>query len=373
MANAHEIDVAEQLMDEFVESHMKHLMPAFLSLMYMYLDLDMHEKLEQKFSKCLARCRPNRILYTIYLESLVRVGNIEKAEAAFDEMHKKGTIGTNAKSCSIMLRGYISAEEYQKAEKVYDMMCKKKYDVQEDLLEKLQTGLRLGKKVAVKTKPVSMKLDQEQREILIGLLLGGTQIKSHAQRGVHIVHFRFQENSDAHSVLRAHIHKRFFEWLNSASRSFDDESKIPYEFSTIPHLHFGFFSDQFFLKGQPVLPKLVHRWLSPRVLAYWFMFGGFKLSSGDIVLKVSGGSSEGVERIVNSLHAQSLQSKVKRKGQFFWIGFQGNNVDAFWKAIEPYVLDGFLDLTTQERGSTGSGDDQITDSDEDIHGYGSEE
>ncbi|CAM0944881.1 unnamed protein product [Alopecurus aequalis] len=372
MANTHEIDVAEQLMDEFAESHMKHLMPAFLSLMYMYLDLDMHEKLELTFSKCLARCRPNRILYTIYLESLVRVGNIEKAEEVFEEMHKKGTIGTNAKSCNIMLRGYISAENYHKAEKVYDMMCKKKYDAQEDSLEKLQTGLRLGKKVAVKPKQVSMKLDQEQREILIGLLLGGTQIESHAQRGVHIVHFKFQEDSDAHSVLRTHIHERFFEWLNPASRSFDDESKIPYEFSTIPHLHFGFFADQFFLKGQPVLPKLVHRWLSPRVLAYWFMFGGLKLSSGDVVLKVSGGSSEGVERIVNSLHTQSLPSKVKRKGQFFWIGFQGSNADSFWTVIEPYVLDGFLGLTTQESGGTGSGDDQNTDSDDDIHRYGRE-
>jgi pentatricopeptide repeat protein len=339
----------------------------------MYLDLDMHEKLELTFSKCLARCRPNRILYTIYLESLVRVGKVEKAEEVFDEMHKKGTIGTNAKSCNIMLRGYISAEDYKKAEKVYDMMCKKKYDVNEDSLEKLQTGLRLGKKVAVKPKPVSMKLDQEQREILIGLLLGGTSIESHAQRGVHIVHFKFQEDSDAHSVLRVHIHERFFEWLNSESRSFDDESKIPYEFATIPHLHFGFFADQFFLKGQPVLPKLVHRWLTPRVLAYWFMFGGFKLQSGDIVLKVSGGSSEGVERIVTALHAQSLPSKVKRKGQFFWIGFQGSNADSFWKTIEPYVLDGFLGLTTQESGSTGSGDDQDTDSDDDIHRSGSEE
>lgn len=365
MANAKEVDLAEQLMNEFAESDMKHLMPAFLGLMYMYLDLDMHEKLELTFSKCLARCRPNRIMYTIYLESVVRVGNVEKAEEVFGEMHKNGTIGTNAKSCNIMLRGYIYAEDYQKAEKVYDMMCKKKYDIQDDLLEKLQTGRRLGKKVVVKPKPVSMKLDLEQREILIGLLLGGTQIESHAQRGVHIVHFLFQEDSDAHSVLRVHIHERFFEWLTSASRSFDDESKIPYQFSTIPHLHFGFFADQFFLKGQPVLPKLVHRWLSARVLAYWFMFGGFKLPSGDIVLKLSGGTSEGVERIVNSLHAQSLPSKVKRKGKFFWIGFQGTNSDSFWKVIEPYVLDGFLGFATQESGSTGSVYDQDTDTDGD--------
>ncbi|GJM86548.1 hypothetical protein PR202_ga02417 [Eleusine coracana subsp. coracana] len=226
MAKAREIETAEKLMDEFVASHMKHLMPAFLDLMYMYLDLNMHEELEQTFTKCIARCRPNRILYIIYLESLVRSGNIQRAEEIFGEMHKNGTIGTNAKSCNIMLRGYLSAEDYQKAESIYDIMCKKKYDVPADSMEKLQSGLLISKKV-VKPKPVSMKLDEEQREILIGLLLGGIQIESHAQKGT-----------------------------------------------------------SFFLKGQPVLPKLVHRWLSPRVLAYWFMFGGFRLQSGDIVLKV---------------------------------------------------------------------------------------
>lgn len=226
----------------------------------------------------------------------------------------------------------------------------------------------------VKPKPVSMKLDQEECEILIGLLLGGTQIESYAQRGVHIVNFKFQEYSNAHSVLRVHIHERFFELLPSASRSFDDESKIPYQFSTIPHSHFSFFADQFFLKGQPILPKLVHRWLSPRVLAYWFMFGGFKLPSGDIVLKLSGGNSEGVERIVNSLHAQSVTSRVKRKGGFFWIGFQGSSADSFWKMIEPYVLDSFVGSTTQESSSICSGDDQDTDtdSDDDISRYDTE-
>ena len=364
MTKALEVDIVEQLMNEFIESDMKHLMPAFLDLMYMYMDLDMHEKLELTFLKCIARCRPNRILYTIYLESLVKVGNIEKAEEVFGEMHNNGMIGTNTKSCNIMLRGYLSAEDYQKAEKVYDMMSKKKYDVQADSLEKLQSGLLLNKKV-IKPKTVSMKLDQEQREILIGLLLGGTRMESYAQRGVHIVHFQFQEDSNAHSVLRVHIHERFFEWLSSASRSFDDGSKIPYQFSTIPHQHFSFFVDQFFLKGQPVLPKLIHRWLTPRVLAYWFMFGGSKLPSGDIVLKLSGGNSEGVERIVNSLHTQSLTSKVKRKGRFFWIGFQGSNADSFWRIIDPHVLNNFASLVTQEGSSIGSDGTQDTDTDSD--------
>nr|QSQ68570.1 chloroplastic pentatricopeptide repeat-containing protein otp51 [Puya raimondii] len=346
MSEAREIEIAESLMDEFTESSMKHLIPAFLDLMYMYFDLGMHEKLESTFSKCLARCRPNRVVYNIYLESLVRSGNIEKAVEIFNEMHSNGTIGTNAKSCNIILEGYLAAGEYAKAEKIYDMMRQKKYDIQPDSLEKLQNGLILNRKVVKKT--LSMKLDQEQREILIGLLLGGVQIESDEKRRNHIIHFEFREDSDAHSVLKMHIHERFYEWLTSSSRLVNDRSEIPYKFFTIAHSYFGFFADQFWLNGRPVIPKLIHRWLSPRVLAYWYMYGGLRLLSGDIVLKLKGGKFEDVERIVKSLQAKSIACKVKRKGRVFWIGFQGANADCFWKLIEPYVLDNVKEAMTQD-------------------------
>jgi hypothetical protein len=62
------------------------------------------------------------------------------------------------------------------------LFVSQKYDVPVDSLEKLQSGLLISKKV-VKLKPVSMKLDQDQCEILIGLLLGGTKMESHAQKG----------------------------------------------------------------------------------------------------------------------------------------------------------------------------------------------
>ncbi|OAY69657.1 Pentatricopeptide repeat-containing protein OTP51, chloroplastic [Ananas comosus] len=357
MSEAREIEIAESLMDEFTESSMKHLIPAFLDLMYMYFDLGMHEKLESTFSKCLARCRPNRVVYNIYLESLVRVGNIEKAEEIFNEMHSNGTIGSNAKSCNIILEGYLAAGEYAKAEKIYDMMRQKKYDIQPDSLEKLQNGLILNRKVVKKT--VSMKLDQEQREILIGLLLGGVQIESDEKRRNHVIHFEFREDSDAHSVLKMHIHERFYEWLTSSSRLVNDGSEIPHKFSTIAHSYFGFFADQFWLNGRPVIPKLIHRWLSPRVLAYWYMYGGLRLLSGDIVLKLKGDKFEDVERIVKSLQAKSIACKVKRKGRVFWIGFQGANADCFWKLIEPYILDNVKEAMTQDNSESSEEEGQF--------------
>ena len=92
-----------------------------------------------------------------------------------------------------------------------------------------------------------------------------------------------------------------------------------------------------------MIPKLIHRWLSPRALAYWYMSGGHRTSSGDILLKLKG-NPEGAEKVVKALKAKSLDCRVKQRGRVFWIGFLGSNSSWFWKLVEPYVLDDLKDV-----------------------------
>ncbi|KAJ4716379.1 Pentatricopeptide repeat-containing protein [Melia azedarach] len=336
LCKAQDTELAESLMKDFVESGMKPLMPSYIDLTSMYLSLGMHDRLHLAFSECLERCRPNRTIYGIYLESLVNVGNLEKAEDIFSQMQNEMTIGVNTRSCNTMLRAYLAFGDYVKAEKIYDLMCQKKYDIESPLMEKLDYVLSLTRKEV--KKPVSLKLSKEQREYLIGLLLGGLRIESDEERKKHMIRFDFNENSGMHSVLRRHLYDQYHEWLHPACKVTDGSDDIPYKFSTISHSYFGFYADQFWPKGRPLIPKLIHRWLSPRVLAYWFMYGGHRTSVGDIILKLKG-SSEGVGKVVKALKAKSLDCRVKKKGKVFWIGFLGSNSTWFWKLIEPYVLD----------------------------------
>ena len=90
-------------------------------------------------------------------------------------------IGVNAKSCNTILDGYLSSGEFFKAKKVYDLMCQKKYEIESPLMEKLDYVLSLSRKEV--KKPMSLKLSKEQREILVGLLLGGLQMDSNVERG----------------------------------------------------------------------------------------------------------------------------------------------------------------------------------------------
>ncbi|CAI9104385.1 OLC1v1003044C1 [Oldenlandia corymbosa var. corymbosa] len=333
-------ELAESLMAELIHSGLKPLSPSFMSLMAMYSNLGLHDELEAAFMECLEKCRPNRTIYNIYLESLVQIGNLERAEEIFSQMHGNATIGVNARSCNSILAGYLAAEDHVKTGKVHALMCQKRYEIESHLKEMLNNVLSRSRKVS--KAPPRLKLSEDQREILVGMLLGGLKIVSSEEKKVrHAIQFDFSETSDIHTVLRKHIHDAFHEWLECRD-IVDGSNNVPPQFSTIFSSCFNFYAEQFRSDGRPAIPKLIHRWLSPRVLAYWYMYGGHRTSRGDILLKVKG-SQEGILSILKELIIKSLDSRVKKKGSVFWIGFEGCNASRFWNIVEPFILDDLCD------------------------------
>ncbi|KAL1833731.1 hypothetical protein ACET3Z_003382 [Daucus carota] len=356
LCNAQEMELAESVMTEFINSGMKPLMPSYIDLLNLYYSLGLHDKLEATFSQCLENCDPNRSMFNIYLKSLVQIGNLEKAEEIFNQMYRNEAVGINTRSCNLILRGYLSSGDNIKAEKIYNLMCKKKYNIEPPLMEKLDFVLSLSRKVV--TKPTILKLSSNQREILVGLLLGGLQIVSDESRKNHAIQFHFREDSATHNVLKRHLHYEYHEWLASFCKAEDGaDDYIPCQFTTISHFYFSFYADQFWPSGRPAIPKLINRWLSPRALAYWYMYGGYRTSSGDILLRLKG-SQEGVAKVVQALKMKSLDCRVKKKGKAFWIGLLGSNSTWFWKLVEPFILDDLKDIlrageqSTSEMGET---------------------
>ncbi|KAL0356788.1 UNVERIFIED_CONTAM: Pentatricopeptide repeat-containing protein, chloroplastic [Sesamum calycinum] len=337
LCKAQEVELAECLMTEFINSGMKPLMPSFIAMMNMYANLSLHDKVESTFFWCLEKCCPNRNVYDLYLDSLVQTENLAKAEQIFNQMHADEAIGVNTRSCNTILRGYLACGQYAKAKQIYNFMCEKKYETESSLMGKLESILSLSQEEVKKS--ISLKLSKEQREILIGLLLGGLWVKIDEEKKSYAVHFVFRENSNTHSFLKRHIYNQFHEWLADKWRvdENDHDNDIPCEFMTISHSYFKFYADQFWPQGIPSIPNLIHRWLTPRSLAYWYMYGGYRTSSGDILLKLKS-RKEDVQRIAKAFKAKSLNSRIKWKGQVFWVGFLGSDATEFWKLIEPFIL-----------------------------------
>lgn len=335
LCKAQDTELAESLMMEFVNSGLKPLTRSFIDMMNMYMKLTLHDKVESTFLWCLEKCHPNHTIYNLYLDSLVQTRNLYKAEEIFNKMHADETIGVDIKSCNTILRGYLTCGHNDKAEKISGFMCEKKYEIESSSIEKLEYILSLRQEEAKKS--TRLKLSKEQREILIGLLLGGLRVKLDEEKKNYALDFVFRENCKIHSFLKRHIYNQFHEWLSCNLQSDGDIDSIPSQFTTIPHSYFQLYADQFWTQGLPVVPKLIHRWLTPRALAYWYMYGGYRTSYGHILLKSKFGK-EDIVRIAKMLKAKSLNCRVKSKGRVFWMGFLGRDAAEFWKVTEPFVL-----------------------------------
>ncbi|XP_073041404.1 pentatricopeptide repeat-containing protein At2g15820, chloroplastic-like [Primulina eburnea] len=342
LCKAREMELAEALMLEFIDSGMKPLARSFIDLMIMYSDLNLHDKVESSFLMCLEKCRLNQAVYSMYLDSLVKVGNLDRAEEILNQMHSDEAIGVNARSCNTILRGYLTSCSYTKAKNVYNLMRLKKFHIETSLVKKIEKLRSLEHQDMEKS--VKPKLSKGQRETLVGLLLGGLKIElDEMEKNQNpAIQFVFRENFRIHYFLKRHIYSQFREWLSHTEKLVDEDDtgendNIPCCFTTISHTCFRFYADQFWPQGRPMIPKLIHRWVTPRVLAYWYMYSGYRTSSGDILLKFKG-DKDNVLRIVKTLQAKTLDPRVKKKGSVLWIGLLGNNAVQFWKLIEPFVL-----------------------------------
>ena len=120
-----------------------------------------------------------------------------------------------------------------------------------------------NKKKIVDKKTAMPKLDVEQREILIRLLLGGLRMELSELSGNYSIHFDFSLDNAVHHILGKSINYRFREWLLPSS-SVEEVSHLLREFSTVPHWSFNFFAEKFRPRGRLAIPFLINRWLSDR-------------------------------------------------------------------------------------------------------------
>lgn len=345
MCNDQQVELAESLMKELAGSGLKSLTPSYVDLLNMYYKLSLHDRVESTLMECLDNCRPNRTIYGIYLDSLVKTCNIEKAESIFKQMLEDEAIGISSRSCNTLMSGYLSCGDSLKAEKLYRFMRQKNYEVESSLMEKLDYVSSSRRKVVEKS--VTLRLTPEQREILVGLLLGGLQIEYAGDKKQHFICFQFKDNSTIHSILKRHTYNKFHEWLQRSNGSTDDSDDIPSRFLTVAHTCFGLYAQQFWTNGRQSIPKLIHRWLSPRVLAYWFMYGGYTTPTRDVLLKMKGSKGD-VERVFRALKSMTLEFRIKQKGKVYWLGFMGNHATCFWRIIEPYLLDNLQDFLSAD-------------------------
>ena len=188
----------------------------------------------------------------------------------------------------------------------------------------------------------TLRLTRKQREVLVGLLLGDAHLET--QNGGRTYRLKI-EQGEAHRTYVEHLYHLFEEWVLTAPQPKQVRShgqvSINWWFQTVSHSAFRFYAHQFYADGHKSVPRLIHRWVKPRSLAYWFMDDGSLKwrKSRAVLLNTQGFVHSDVERLRHVLTQQfGLEATLRRQREGFQILIPGSSLERFVELVGPYLL-----------------------------------
>jgi len=191
-----------------------------------------------------------------------------------------------------------------------------------------------------------LKLSQTQRDLLVGTLLGD----GHLETQNHGRTYRLKiEHTIKQMVYVQWFYQMFHEWVRTPPRArtrsvtFRGQEKT-YErigFATVSSGSLRFYAKQFYQDGKKVVPKLIHRWLTPLALAVWYMDDGSIKSNQHrtVLLNTHGFGKHELQWLQEALsNGYGIETKVRKQKDGHQLYFLSETVDIFLRLIEPHVI-----------------------------------
>jgi hypothetical protein len=196
------------------------------------------------------------------------------------------------------------------------------------------------------------KFNQTQKNIIVGTLLGDSTLQR-GNSGVKPLHtLKFEQKADNNSYLDS-IYSKLEDFCGSSPQFYVTKSGIvkSYWFKTYGLRAFDFYANQFYNidektgKRKKVVPKLIHRWLNPESLAYWFMDDGSRHGKSGYILHTQGFTLRENEKLADALGKRfkfevnihkDNNKKTGKKGYRLYITV--NSRDKFTEIVSPYIV-----------------------------------
>ncbi|KAI5084756.1 hypothetical protein GOP47_0000925 [Adiantum capillus-veneris] len=340
-----------QVLTEVEESGIKPLQPCYNTVMNMYLRLKKYDEVESIFNRGkAAKSRPAHAAYNMLMKAYTATGQLDKAEALFQKMKVTEGMGPNTHTYNILLEGYGIACFKARVRELFEEMSAKGCQLDPDVREKI-LGMISVKKITELEKK-KLILTDEQREIIPGLLLGGAKMESPDRNRTFELHLEFNCEHVVKRAIKDRLSFLFQAWWKpsqSVVLTASDECEEAHmegsatesfiRLETVNHGSFRFYAHQYRPNGEPIIPKLIHRWLKPRTLAYWYMYGGRKCQrTGGIILNASKYSGKQIQLVVKALKARTMDCRRKKRRNGDVIRFEGRSAMWLWKLMEPHIL-----------------------------------
>ena len=196
-----------------------------------------------------------------------------------------------------------------------------------------------------------IELTIEQKEAIIGLMLGDASLQSQNKGKTYRIKFEWGDKNKAYVL---HVFNLFDEWLLSQPHKKERLSPkgnlvINWGFQTFSHKAFNYLAELFLLdKGgkKGISENLVLDHLTPRGLAYWFMDDGGKLDynknskNRSVVLNTHSFTDLEVENLCDQLSNKfELLCEVRSNKNKKIIVIKDTSYSKFYQLINPYLLE----------------------------------
>lgn len=196
---------------------------------------------------------------------------------------------------------------------------------------------------AIENLKLGLQLNDLQREVLFGILLGDACLETQNRGRT----FRLKvEQAAQHEAYVRHLHELFRDWVLTPPRqrsvtASNGSVTASWVFSTVSHSAFRFFAHQFYGDEGKRVPELLHRWLTPRGLAYWFMDDGSMKSSQSkgVIFNTQGFVRNDVDALARLLHSKfGLQATPRHQSDGWQIYVSGASFKTFLGLVESHVI-----------------------------------
>ena len=183
-----------------------------------------------------------------------------------------------------------------------------------------------------------LKLNDTQREVLVGVLLGDAHLETQNSGRTYRVKFEY---STEHGEYARHLYEIFKEWILTPPQLKHDATHSNIWFQTVSHSAFRFYAHQFYDEKRKCVPKLIHRYLTGRAIAYWYMDDGSIKSreSKGVLFNTQGFVQNDVKRLVDVLRTKfALEANEREQKDGIQIYVSGKSYERFHEIVDEFVL-----------------------------------
>lgn len=201
-------------------------------------------------------------------------------------------------------------------------------------------------------------LTQEQKEVIIGTLLGDASIRTSKCNYC----IKFEQNYTQVDYI-THLYNIFEPFVGTGPKmrvirnSFHKDYGVSYWLRTYAHIKFKYYENRFYKtdekgKRRKIIPRNIHQMLTPRVLAYWFMDDGSLSFWGTVYcLNTQGFTLSDQKNLVKALKSTfNLNFNVSKDRKIYYrLTLQQQDNHNFKQLIQPYLLPSFQYKLTNEK------------------------